>query len=110
MAKGFNRGPATGGQSGMMQQLQQMQKKMEIAQAKLAEEGDGATAGGGAFKVIMTGDQKSQSVEISPGFLKDADAEIDACANNLFRSSNLFGEAEILDNELIPLTIQFQVQ
>ena len=76
MAKGFNRGPAMGGQSGMMQQLQQMQKKMEIAQAQLAEETVSATAGGGAIKVTMTGDQKCKSVEISPEFLKDSDPEM----------------------------------
>ncbi|MBL8102816.1 MAG: YbaB/EbfC family nucleoid-associated protein, partial [Anaerolineales bacterium] len=35
-----------------------------------------ATAGGGAIKVTMTGDQKCKSVEISPEFLKDADAEL----------------------------------
>ena len=76
MAKGFNRSPATGGQSGMMQQIQKLQKQMEETQAKLAEETVSATAGGGAIKVTMTGDQKCKSVEISPEFLKDADAEI----------------------------------
>ncbi|MBL8050698.1 MAG: YbaB/EbfC family nucleoid-associated protein [Anaerolineales bacterium] len=76
MAKGFNKGPAMGGQGGMMQQLQKMQKQMEEAQAKLAEETVSATAGGGAIKVTMTGDQKCKSVEISPEFLKDADAEM----------------------------------
>ena len=35
-----------------------------------------ATAGGGAIKVVMTGDQKCQSVEINPDLLKDADAEM----------------------------------
>ena len=77
MAKGFNKGPAMGGQQGgMMQQLQKMQKQMEEAQAKLAVETVTATAGGGAIKVVMTGDQKCQSVEISPDFIKDADAEM----------------------------------
>jgi hypothetical protein len=77
MAKGFNKGPQMGGgQSGMMQQLQKMQKQMEEAQAKLAVETVTATAGGGAIKVVMTGDQKCQSVEISPDFIKDADAEM----------------------------------
>lgn len=76
MAKGFNRGPAMGGQAGMMQQLQRMQKQMEEAQAKLAEETVTVTTGGGAIKVVMTGDQKCKSVEISPEFLKDADAEM----------------------------------
>ena len=76
MAKGFNRGAPIGGQAGMMQQIQRMQKQMEEAQAKLAEATVSATAGGGAIKVTMTGDQKCKSVEISPEFLKDADAEM----------------------------------
>ena len=76
MAKGFNRGPAMGGQNNMMQQIQRMQKQMEDAQAKLAEETVSATAGGGAIKVTMTGDQKCKSVEIYPDFLKDADSEM----------------------------------
>jgi len=76
MAKGFNKGPAMGGQGGMMQQLQRMQKQMEEAQAKLAVETVTTTAGGGAIKVVMTGDQKCQSVEINPELLKDMDAEM----------------------------------
>jgi hypothetical protein len=75
MAKGFNKGPQLGG-GGMMQQLQRLQKQMEEAQAKLAEETVTATAGGGAIKVVMTGNQKCKSVEISPDFVKDADAEM----------------------------------
>ena len=65
-----------GGQGGMMQQIQKLQKQMEEAQAKLAEETVTATAGGGAIKVTMTGDQKCKSVEISSEFLQDADAEM----------------------------------
>jgi hypothetical protein len=74
MAKGFNKGSQMGG--GMMQQLQRMQKQMEEAQAKLAVETVTATAGGGAIKIVMTGDQKCQSVEINPELLKDMDAEM----------------------------------
>ena len=77
MAKGFNKGPKMGGgQAGMMQQLQKMQQQMAEAQEKLAVETVTATAGGGAIKVVMTGDQKCQSVEISPDFMQDADAEM----------------------------------
>ena len=77
MAKGFNKGPQRGGgQAGMMQQLQRMQQQLAEAQEKLAVETVTATAGGGAIKVVMTGDQKCQSVEISPDFMKDADAEM----------------------------------
>ncbi len=75
MAKGFNKGSAMGG-GGMMQQLQRMQQQLADAQAKLAEETVTATAGGGAIKVVMTGDQKCKSVEISPDLLKDADSEM----------------------------------
>ena len=76
MAKGFNRPPGAGGQSGMMQQMQRLQQQMAEAQEKLAEETVSATSGGGAVKVTMTGDQKCQSVEIAPELLKDADAEM----------------------------------
>jgi nucleoid-associated protein EbfC len=76
MAKGFNRPAGGGGQSGMMQQLQRLQQQMADAQEKLAQETVTATAGGGAIKVTMTGDQKCHSVEIDPGLLKDMDAEM----------------------------------
>jgi len=78
MAKGFNKGPAMGGggQSGMMQQLQKLQKQMEEEQLKLADETVTSTAGGGAIKVTMTGDQKCREVVIDPELLKDADAEM----------------------------------
>jgi len=77
MAKGFNR-PAGGGGGGggMMQQIQRLQEQMAQVQAQLAEETVTASAGGGAIKVVMTGDQKCRSVEISPDLLKDADAEM----------------------------------
>ncbi len=76
MAKGFNRPAGGGGQSGMMQQLQRLQQQMAEAQEHLADETVTATAGGGAVKVTMTGDQKCRSVEIDPAVLKDADADM----------------------------------
>ena len=77
MAKGFNKGPQRGGgQAGMMQQLEKMQQQMAEAQEKLAVETVTATAGGGAIKVVMTGDQVCKSVEVDPEFLKDMDAEM----------------------------------
>jgi DNA-binding YbaB/EbfC family protein len=75
MAKGFNR-PVGGQQGGMMQRIQRLQQQLAEAQERLAKETVTATAGGGAVKVIMTGDQKCQSVEIDPVLLKDADAEM----------------------------------
>ena len=78
MAKGFNRpgGGGAGAGGGMMQQIQRLQEQLAEAQAKLAEETVSATAGGGAIKVTMTGDQKCRAVEISADLLKDADAEM----------------------------------
>ncbi len=76
MAKGFNKMPGMGGQSGMLQQLQRLQQQMAEAQERLAQETVSATAGGGAVKIVMTGDQRCQSVEIDPELLKDADAEM----------------------------------
>ena len=76
MAKGFNRGPALSGGNPMMAQLQKLQTQMAAAQEQLAVETVTATAGGGAIKVTMTGDQKCKGVEIDPDFLKDADAEM----------------------------------
>jgi DNA-binding YbaB/EbfC family protein len=75
MAKGFNRGPAMGGNP-MVAQLQKIQAQMAVAQEQLAAEIVSATAGGGAVKVSMTGDQKCTGVEIDPEFLKDTDAEM----------------------------------
>jgi DNA-binding YbaB/EbfC family protein len=75
MAKGFNKSQQMGG-GGMMAQLQKMQQQLAEAQERLAEQTVTATAGGGAIKVIMTGDQKCQSVEINPDLLKDVDAEM----------------------------------
>lgn len=78
MAKGFNRPSGGGGMGGggMMQQLRRMQEQMEQIQAQLAEETVTASVGGGAVKVIMTGQQVCKGVEIDPELLKDADAEM----------------------------------
>lgn len=75
MAKGFNKTPAMGGNP-MMAQLQKLQAQMASAQEQLAVETVIATAGGGAIKVTMTGDQKCKGIEIDPDFLKDSDAEM----------------------------------
>ena len=60
----------------MMQQIQRMQERLAEAQARLAEETVTASAGGGAVKVTVTGDQKVAAVAIAPELLKDADAEM----------------------------------
>lgn len=79
MAKGFNRpkgGGGGGAQSNMMAQLQKMQAQMETIQTQLADEVVTGSAGGGAVKVTMTGDQKCKGVQIDPELLKDIDVEM----------------------------------
>lgn len=60
----------------MIKQLQQMQEQVLTAQNELAEETVEGSAGGGAVKVTVTGDQRCQAVVIDPETLKDADAEM----------------------------------
>jgi DNA-binding YbaB/EbfC family protein len=82
MAKGFNRPkgmgglPGAGGGGGMMSQIKKLQEQMEQAQAQLADETVTATVGGGAIKVVMTGDQHCKGITIDPEMLKDADADM----------------------------------
>jgi nucleoid-associated protein EbfC len=75
MAKGF-KGPKMNNPGGMMGQLQKLQEQMQLAQDQLAQETVTFTAGGGAVKVVMTGDQRCTSLEIDPDLLKDGDAEM----------------------------------
>ena len=76
MAKGFNRPAGGQGNSGMMAQLKRLQEQMEAAQEQLAQETVTSSAGGGAVRVTMTGDQRCIAVEIEPELLQDGDAEM----------------------------------
>lgn len=75
MAKGF-KAPKMPNQMGMMQQLQKLQEQIQATQAQLATEVVSATAGGGAVKVSVTGDQHCHAIEIDPEILKDGDVEL----------------------------------
>jgi len=74
MAKGFNAPKMN--PMGMMGQLQKLQEQIQQIQAQLAEETVSATAGGGAVKITVTGDQKCRAVEIDPQVLQDGDVEL----------------------------------
>ena len=78
MAKGFKgpKGAGGGGMGGMMGQLQKLQEQLAETQAKLADETVTATAGGGAVKITVTGDQHCRAIEIDPEVLKDADVDM----------------------------------
>ncbi|MCO5143408.1 MAG: YbaB/EbfC family nucleoid-associated protein [Oligoflexia bacterium] len=60
----------------LMQQAQQMQKKMETVQAELASKQVEASSGGGAVKVVLTGKQELVELTIAPEALDGADAEM----------------------------------
>jgi len=61
---------------GTMQQIQQLQEQLAAAQAKLTEETVTGTAGGGAVKITLTGDQRCRAVEIDPALLAESDVEM----------------------------------
>ncbi len=75
MAKGF-RGPKGQNPMGMMGQIQKLQEQLQQAQAQLAEETVDYTAGGGAVKVVMTGDQRCLSIEVAPAVLEENDVDM----------------------------------
>ena len=75
MPKNFNV-PKKGQMGGMMQQMQRLQEQLMRAQEQLAEETLVHSAGGGAIKITVTGDQRLVAVEINPELVKDGDAEM----------------------------------
>jgi DNA-binding YbaB/EbfC family protein len=55
----------------MLKQVQQMQTKMAKVQADLEQEQVEGSAGGGAVKVVVTGQQKLLSIAIEPDVAED---------------------------------------
>jgi DNA-binding YbaB/EbfC family protein len=97
MSKGF-KAPKMQNPMGMMGQIQKLQEQIQQVQEQLAEETVTATAGGGAVKITMTGNQNCRGVEIDPALLQDADVEmlqdlvLTAFNNALEASRNLAAE------------------
>lgn len=60
----------------MMKQAQQMQKKMEEAQAKIAEMEVEGQAGGGMVKVTLSGKGEAKKVTIDPKAVDPDDVEM----------------------------------
>jgi DNA-binding YbaB/EbfC family protein len=67
---------ASGGSSGMLKQVQELQAEMLRTQEALGSETVEVTAGGGAIKVVMTGHQKLESISIDPELLTPDDVEM----------------------------------
>ena len=65
-----------GGQMDMMRQVQKLQEEMAKAQEALGEETITVTAGGGAITVVMTGQQRVQSISIAPDVVDPDDVEM----------------------------------
>jgi DNA-binding YbaB/EbfC family protein len=59
-----------------MQQMQRLQEQLVQTQEQLAQETLTHSAGGGAIKITITGDQRIQAVAIDPDLLKDSDVEM----------------------------------
>ena len=59
-----------------IRQAKEMQAKLARAQEELASLTVEASSGGGAVKVILSGDQKVQSVKISPEVIEAQDVEL----------------------------------
>ena len=60
----------------MMQQVQKMQKDMELAQEELRNEIVEASAGGGMVTVKVSGDQQVREIKIDPSAVDPDDVEI----------------------------------
>ncbi len=74
--RGFGGGGFPGGnQMNMMKQLQKMQQDMAAAQAALETETVEVSSGGGAIKIVITGHQRVQSVEVNAALLDTSDPE-----------------------------------
>lgn len=59
----------------MMKEAQKMAMEMQKAQAELAEQQFEGSAGGGAVKATVSGDQRVLSVTIDPELLSDFDED-----------------------------------
>jgi DNA-binding YbaB/EbfC family protein len=76
----------------MLEQAQAMLAQQQEAQAKLKEERVEATAGGGMVRVVMTGDQRLESLTIDPDAVDPEDVEmlqdmVTAAVNEALRSA-----------------------
>lgn len=69
MATGF------GDMQGLLRQAQEMQRKLQEIQRSLGEQQVEGSAGGGAVRVVVNGNQDVLSVRIQPAAVDPADVE-----------------------------------
>lgn len=96
-----NFGGYGGGNMGqLMKQAQAMQKKLQEAQGKLAEEEVTGSAGGGMVEVVLKGNKTPVSVSIKPEAVDPDDVEM---LEDLILAAfnDALSQAEKLSNELM---------
>ncbi len=84
----------------MMQQVQKMQKDMELAQEELKNEVGVASAGGGRVSVKVSGDLQVREVRIDPSAVDPEDVEILgdmvlAAVNEALRKAQQLAESKL---------------
>jgi DNA-binding YbaB/EbfC family protein len=60
----------------LLQQIQRLQEEMVKTKEALAQETLTVTAGGGAITIVISGDQRVQSIAIDPALLSSGDVEM----------------------------------
>ncbi|HYG58630.1 MAG TPA: YbaB/EbfC family nucleoid-associated protein [Symbiobacteriaceae bacterium] len=65
-----------GNMNQMLKQVQKMQQQMAKAQEEIAQKTVEASAGGGAVKVVITGDRRVQSITLSREVVDPEDVEM----------------------------------
>lgn len=69
-------GGGGGGMQALMRQANQMQARMKKLQEELATREFEGTSGGGAVKIVMTGDFKVKNVSIQPDVFSAGDKDM----------------------------------
>jgi DNA-binding YbaB/EbfC family protein len=105
MAKGYKAPKMPGMGGGMMGQLQKLQEQLAQAQSQLADETITHTAGGGAIKLTVTGDQRITAVELDPEMLKDLAGDAEMFQDMLLAAINgaLEASRKLAEQRLGPL-------
>ena len=75
MAKGHKSGFSPSGPAGT-RPVRHLGQQIARVQELLAQETVTVTVGGGALRMVMTGDQRCRSVEVSAEFLRSAEADL----------------------------------
>ena len=77
----------------LLKQAQKMQKKMESLQEELAQKEIEVTSGGGAIKIVITGQSEIKSLKIDPEFLKEDCEFVEETLLNAIREANAKAKA-----------------